>query len=263
MKKVQIQSSVYWAEPWLNRFLTQIENLDYPKEDIRYAFVTAPNPDNTLTILFDWLKNKHNFYLRQIKMPSDFVAREKMWMSGNFARLFATTPMKGDWLPDFVFICDCDVIKIPPNTLRRLVELDLDIVAPYVYVNPESEEGNPVQNQRVYYDTYATRFLYGPYSGTKHPYCFAEWYAEHIENPDIQADLEKKVIPMMSVGANPVLIRRQVLEQCWYEGNEAIVGFCNLARQKGFKIWSYPEIETTHSWRSIYTRPDELGVIYK
>lgn len=243
-KRVQIQASIKDAEPWLPLFLDQIEKLDYPENLIRYAFVTAPSKDRTMEILFDWLKDKPNYFLRHTAMPSNYVSREKMWMSGNYARQFAITKMVDQPSPDFVFICDCDVTTIPPRTLQRLVDLDVDIVAPYVFLEPIE--------RRRFYDTWAFRFLSGPRKGEQHPENPATWYAENMEGAlEIEADLDKRIIPMMSVGANPVLIKREVLEECWYEGNEAIVGFCDLARYKGFEVWSYPDIEVIHCGASV------------
>lgn len=264
-KRVQIQSSTWWAEPWLPKFLEQLERLDYPRNLLRYAFITAPCPkkDRTMEILFDWLRDKENFYLVHVKGPEskeqeseklESGVRRRVWLSANLGRKYATTKMEGFPQPDFVFICDCDVIKMPRDALRRLVELDVDVVAPYVYVDPENKPTNPWRNKRAFYDTWGFRFLHGPHKGFQHPKTYAPWYARNIQNPRVKADLDKGLIPMMSVGANPVLVKREVLEECWYEGDEAIVGFCNLARGKGFKIWSYPAIEVIHSWRSILFR---------
>ena len=242
-------SNVYWAEPWLPRFLQQLDNLDYPKDRIQYSFSCAPHPDNTMKILTKWLEDKDNYYLRMTKMPKNWHTRRRMWTASNYSRRFAVMDSPEQDKVEYIFHSDSDVVSIPPDTLKRLVALDVDIVHPYIYV----------EKTHIFYDSYSFRYMYGPYANVwPPPPHWADWYKQNIGKPDVHADMEKRVIPMKSVGANPILIKREVMDNVWYDGvsNEAIVGFCNLARQKGYKIWSYPDIECLHSYDSIYSRPD-------
>lgn len=257
--RIHIMSNVYWAEPWLPRFLKQLDNLDYPKDRLQYSFSCAPHPDNTMKILNKWLEDKDNYYLRMTKMPHSWPARRRMWTASNYSRKFAVIDSPEQDKVDFIFHSDSDVIHMPSDTLTRLVNLDVDIVHPYIYVDPENVEKNPVRGKRIFYDTFSFRFLYGPHANTfPPPSGWADWYKDNIAESEVRANLEKRIIPMESVGANPVLIKREVADNVWYDGAscEAIVGFCNLARNKGYKIWSYPDIECLHSWESIYSRPD-------
>jgi hypothetical protein len=212
-----------------------------------------------MKILNKWLEDKDNYYLRMTKMPHSWPARRRMWTASNYSRKFAVIDSPEQDKVDFIFHSDSDVIHMPSDTLTRLVNLDVDIVHPYIYVDPENVEKNPVRGKRIFYDTFSFRFLYGPHANTfPPPSGWADWYKDNIAESEVRANLEKRIIPMESVGANPVLIKREVADNVWYDGAscEAIVGFCNLARNKGYKIWSYPDIECLHSWESIYSRPD-------
>lgn len=253
--KVQVSACVYWSMPWLKTYLQQLENLDYPKDCIRYAFSVSPGKDDSAQVLLDWLKDKPNFYVRCVQSNPDWPARRRMWVAGNHFRRHALEDSPETWKPDYLFVCDTDVIRIPPETLRFLVEKDVDIVAPYVYV---SRGGDTGESSGIFYDTYSYRFLHGPFDYTQypHPPWWADWYKKHMADPDVHADMEKRLIPMYSVGANPVLYKREVVERVWYTGDEAIHGFCKAAVEAGFKIWSTPDIHVIHSNSSIFGRSD-------
>lgn len=250
LPRVQIQSCVRQGSWWLPKFLEQLDSIDYPKDHIRYAFVEGGSTDASREILLDWLKDKKDVLYRQIDMTPGLQLRQRMWFSGNQARRLLQRELPGAEPVDYLFICDCDVIKIPENILRELIALDVDIVAPYVYVDPQDHPGNPYRNKEVFFDTWAFRFLHGPHPGFTFNSAIIHLYARNMErDPTIQADLEKGLIPMQSVGACPVLIKAEVVKAVDYWGNEAIVGFCNEAREKGYKIWSYPAMRCLHRWR--------------
>ena len=253
--KVQVSASVYWSEPWLPRFLAQLGKQDYPKDCIRYAFSASPGKDGTVGILLDWLKDKPNFYVRCVPSKPEWPARRRMWNAGNYFRRHALEESPETWRPDYVFVCDTDVITMPPNLISFLVSKDVDVVAPYVYVSEPADTG---RSNGTFYDGYGFRFLYGPYDYTRYPQppWWADWYKGHIEDPSVRADLEKRLIPMQSVGVNPVMYKRQVLEKVYYDGDEAIFGFCKAVVAAGFKVWSTPDVETVHSHASIYGRLD-------
>lgn len=253
--KVQVSSSIHWSEPWLPRFLAQLEKQDYPKDCIRYAFSASPGKDNTVKILLDWLKDKPNFYVRCVPSKPEWSPRRRMWNAGNYFRRHALEESPETWKPDFVFVCDSDVITMPPNLIRFLVEKDVDVIAPYVYVSEPTDTG---RSGGIFYDQYGFRYLYGPFNYEQYPRppYWADWYKSHIGHPDVHADMTKRLIPMYSVGVNPVMYKRSVLEKVYYMGDEAIFGFCKAVTAAGFKIWSTPDLETVHSHISIYSRPD-------
>lgn len=227
LPRVQLMGCVRQGSWWLQKYLEQLDGLDYPERLLRYAFVEGGSTDNSREVLLDWLKTKKDVFYRQIDMPKNLgpgthldQLRRRMWFSGNHARQLLRQDMQGVNPVDYIFICDCDVVSIPSSLLKKLVALDVDVVAPYIYVKPP--EG---QEPKIFFDTWAFRWI--------------------SRKPDPETGL----LPMNSVGACPVLIKAEVVKAVDYWGKEAIVGFCKEAREKGFKIWSYPEMHCLHRRR--------------
>jgi len=142
---------------------------------------------------------------------------------------------------DYYFNVDSDVIYMPPETLKVLIEKDVDIIAPYVYIDSSKTKGNKWAGKHQFYDTWCYRFK------------GVEWDNKNLTAIRMieKADPKTGLIEMNSVGANPVLIKREVIEEVEYHGDAAIVGFCFQARKFGYKIYSYPTIECIHAWESI------------
>ena len=277
MKRVLIGAPVKDAGRWLPRNLAAIDGLDYPTGLLSYSYVYSPSQDDTLDLLYQWLKTKTRWTLQQLEIPADnwmtrqrnhrFLTHMKPILEqyakdhvddGSFtyalpldavpsgvshyqvwtAKQYLLKVIGGE---DYYFNVDSDIIAMPPDTLRTLVEKDVDIVAPYVYVDPAPVEGNPWAGQREFYDTWCYRFA------------GVEWTNSHrtaIEMLD-HVDPVTGLIEMESVGANPVLIKREVIDEVAYHGDEAIVGFCYQARKYGFKVYACPAVECLHAWEAI------------
>ena len=233
----------------LPAFLEQIDGLDYPEDRLRYAAVTADSDDDTVDIILEWLKGKKDAYWRHF--TPDLPLRRRMFTSTNYIRHYFTAVLPNVEPAEFMFHCDADVTKIPPETLRTLIELDVDIVAPYVYASPEQHIMNQFRGQKVFRDVWGYRFKYGPYPGLQFNSSVPEYYKRNMDsNKSIKADLDKRLIPMISVGANPILIKRRVLESMpWYDGLYATPGWCMEADKAGFGVWAYPDLECIHDWR--------------
>jgi len=244
------------AENTLPRFLEQIDNLDYPKDRLRYACVEGGSKDNTRGIILDWMKPKKNtFFIQHDMDDAKFRHRERMFYSSNLWRHYVKTHFKGVEPVDYVFQCDADVVKIPQETLKTLIDLDVDIVAPYIYIDPENNYKNPYRNTHTFYDVWGYRHLYGPHPGLQFNPNIHMYYKRRMLNDDtIKADKEKHLLPMICVGANPVLAKREVYEKVWYTGDKATPGWCMAAREQGFKVWAYPELECLHDWRVLIER---------
>jgi len=228
-----IATSVYNAARWLPRHLQQINALDYPQEAITYCYITARNDDNSEDILYQFLRDKPYYKLLKQTLPQSWSARRRMWEAGRVKLLHLDDE-------DYVFMCDCDVTMIPPETLRTLMALDVDMVHPYIYVDPEDVPENPWRGERRFYDTWAFRFHGVPWRNK----------IEQAEEARALAD-DRGLIYMDAVGANPLLIKSDVLAEVMYRGDLAILGFCSQARKLGFEIYAYPALECLHSWEAI------------
>lgn len=232
----------------LPTFLEQIDNLDYPEDRLRYACVTADSEDDTVDIILEWLRTKKDTYWRHVTL--DLPLRKRMFTSTNYIRHYAVAMLPNVEPVDYMFQCDADVIYTPPETLNVLIELDLDIVAPYIYVSDEHHHKNQFRDQKIFRDVWGYRFKYGPHPGLQFNYNIHDYYKRNMErDKSIQADLVKRVIPMQSVGANPILIKREVLENVQYDGLHATPGWCIKADSMGYGVWSYPDLECIHDWR--------------
>lgn len=250
---VQVTTNIYnGMDKDLPRFLQAIAGLDYPKNRIRIAATVSPSEDYSLQALLEWLieTGYEDWNVRYINAPDSPVKRFRTWTCGNWSRALMRAQFKGKEDADYMFICDSDVVEIPSQTIHELISLDVDIVAPYTYVDPTHLPENYFRGRRYFFDEWGFRFLKGPYPGYHFNHTLADLYARNMErDPSIGADLEKRLIPMQSVGACPVLIKGEVIRNVWYEGDQAIVGFCKEARKAGYKVWAYPDIECLHTWR--------------
>jgi hypothetical protein len=252
LPRVMIGFSTRQAETWLPRFLEQLDGLDYPEDKIRYAVTEGHSTDDTLNIVTEWLKTKKDWMLFKHNIREDIVVRERMFYSSNLFHHIFKSDLKYYPSCEYIFKCDCDVVMIPPETLRTLISLDVDIVAPYIYIDPEIDMRNRFREEKIFYDMWGYRHLYGPYPGQQRNPSIHEYYKRNIErDQSIRADLSKRLLPMKSVGANPVLIKRDVFLNVEYDGNKATPGLVMEAVKQGYKAWAYPDLECYHSWRAI------------
>jgi len=245
---VLIASGVMNEEITLLKFFEQIDNLDYPKDRLRYAIYTSPSTDDTINLVLEWLKDKPDAWWHNMSL--DLPLRKRMCLQGNYMRHYATLQQEGIEPVELIFHCDADIIEIPPETLKLLVELDLDVVAPYVYMSDEHHPKNKFRGLKIFRDIWGYRFKYGPHTGLQFNSGVAEYYKRNYLTVDsIKADKERHLIPMMSVGANPVLYRASLYGKVQYDGLHAFPGWCLELDKAGYGIWCYPLIDCVHDWR--------------
>ncbi|MCX7383614.1 MAG: glycosyltransferase family 2 protein [Alphaproteobacteria bacterium] len=124
----------------LQFFLRCIEALDYPPERIALYVRTNNNTDDTADILADWLATVGTRYAGVVFDRSDVAERVQdfavhEWNAQRFSVLgrIRQESMQAalEHGCDFYFVADVDNF-VRPHTLRRLVSLDLPIVAPFL-----------------------------------------------------------------------------------------------------------------------------------
>lgn len=239
MKKVLVCGLAKDASRWLPRNIVAIEGLDYPKELLSYSYVEGGSSDNTVQLLADWLVTKKKWTLRKYDLEPDLDLAEEVdtrirsWISAQLC-------WKALDDEDYVFMCDSDVVEMPPQTLVSLVQKDVDIVHPYVYVDNSNLPANWNAGKKLFYDTWAFRFHGVPWDNT------STTPLKMVERAD-----SRGLIEMDSVGFNPVLIKRRVIDEVSYSGEADCLGYFQMARRFGFRIYSMPSIEVTHAWESI------------
>ncbi|XP_065085939.1 glycosyltransferase 25 family member [Ochlerotatus camptorhynchus] len=138
--KVLIVTLIRNKEHTLPYFFSYLEDLEYPKDRISLWIRSDHNEDRSIDITKAWLKRTTKYYHSvDFGYRSDEEKRfdEKSsthWSEDRFAdviRLKQEALEKGRKMwADFVMFLDADVLLTNPQTLSKLVSLNLPIVAP-------------------------------------------------------------------------------------------------------------------------------------
>ncbi len=211
---------------YLPRFLKAMEELDYPKDKLRWVWLYGKSVDNTLEIILDFHKKRNYRYEVYEEPVLHRPIRSSLYnaeLCNEFKKLY-----EGE---EFVLFPDTDVVKIRPNLLKELVKLNLDIVAPYVWI----ENSNP----RQFFDTYVFR-----YSGQRfdklviNGKLYDAWHPPFLD--------KKEPVELDSVGTF-ILIKGKVFQEVDWENPAPHYQFCKNARKKGYKVYACPWLEIEHA----------------
>lgn len=215
MKQVLIAAPVRNSSKWIHRFLGCLDALDYPNDRLYFAFLEGDSSDDTFEKLIRFARAHSNVWLKKYSVPIEHrIAR--------LAHLRNKILNEAVNEQDYVFWIDSDIVKFPPDMLKRFIAHDLDIIAPYVLID----------GQKKFYDTLAFRFGKKRFS-PQFPYC--------------AAGRDGHVFEANSVGSC-YLVKRKVYDANVRYGDQISeqVSFCFTARDKGFKIWVDPKITVLH-----------------
>ena len=114
--------------------------MDYPKDKLHFACLEGNSQDNTWDKLVQFKNTHQNVWLKKNELDND-DRFEKLALLRN---QLIEEGLKNE---EYVFSVDSDVIDIPPETLKVLINHNVDIVAPYVFIEEQSQ----------FYDTLAYR----------------------------------------------------------------------------------------------------------
>ena len=144
MKSVMIASKVHEGSTWLPRFLVQLEQLNI--QDSRVVFMYAKSLDSSYSLLNHYRNvSRHKVeiyadpYLPHEERHGAMLTRVKQ----EIQRLLA----KGG--EEYYFNIDCDIVKIPPETINQLASHEKDLIASMIWT-----EGTPYKK---FFDTYIFR----------------------------------------------------------------------------------------------------------
>ena len=211
---------------FLPKFLKAMKNLDYPKNKLRWVWIYGRSVDNTLDIILKFHKKEKYKYEIYEEPLIERPVRSSLYIAG-LCNLFKEL-YKGE---DFVLLADTDVIEIPKNTLKEMVKLNLDIVAPYPY----RREGNKL----VFYDTYIFRW-----KGWKFEYLEMNGKVYNYRNPPFK-DL-KTPVELDSVGTF-FLVKGEVFKKASWSNPAPHLQFCLSARKLGYKVYALPYLKVIHA----------------
>ena len=214
---VLIATKVKDAEIWLSRFITQVEQFEGNID--RIVAMYGKSRDKTFPLLDHWRHtSKHN-----VEIYSD-PPREDIYEIPHGARL---THIKKDIqkrlkasAADYYLNLDCDLVRMPPDLIPRLMAHDVDLIAAMTWT-----EGRP---RPIFFDTYEYRM-----DGCQfHPINPPGFEAKDIFNVDSVSTcyLAKSEVELAGTYSNPY----------------PHIPFCKTLRDQGYKIWVDPQTHVYH-----------------
>jgi hypothetical protein len=206
------------AERRVPAYIEAVNDLDWPRDGLRFVALENDSEDRTWPFLLDWFLSDDRVSLNRVE-----TGRQK-WGSvvdaGRFAHLahlfnMGLQQVDMKW-SEAVLVLPSD-IDFEPDLLRRLAAWDL--VAPFVWQGP------------IFYDTWA--FVRDGVHFENFPRRKARQYGE-------------LPIEMDSVGGT-FLVRAEVLRAgARFTAEEVDRGLCQFARANGFKVWADPTTHVEH-----------------
>lgn len=210
-------ASLVLNQPWLGRFLEQLNNLQYPEKLLRYAFL-----ENThINLLHEWCENR-NCWIKNADptIPDRF---EKLAQLRNII-IEEAHPIGNE---HYVLWIDSDIVNFPPTLVTDLMKYDAPVIAPSVYI-----EGT---NQ--FYDTLAFRDLRGHnFPAFDLPY--------------------RGLVEVSSVGACLLVASRLYRQSCLRHrgGDSEQATFCSAVRNIGERVYVDFNIRIEHANLKNYGR---------
>lgn len=215
---------------YVNEFLNQWKNIDYPKNRLRFVIVYG---DKVKPEVFSDFFEENNFdYEMHREVPFENKTKNSLWIADvcNYFKEFYVEE-------DYILIGDTDLSYLPPNLIKELVNVDKDIVAPYIWQE---------FNHNVFFDTYIFR-----YGGNKR---------YDANNPPFKTS--KEPVQIESVGTI-FLIRTKVFLNVKWENPAPHYQFCRNARSLGYTIWTLPYVGVRHADVRNESHPEAKDYIYK
>jgi len=204
------------SELWLAKCLESLEKLDYPSNKIRVIFLYGESRDRTLNIIKVYSSKSKYTVEAYRETPMNIP---KIPVSAAFI-----APIYKDYQElieeDYFWLLDSDIIKFDPVLLKRLVSLDVDVVAPYVWIID--------RDPRIFFDIYCFR-----YKG---------YHFHPINPPGIN---NNQLLEIDSVGSCYV-VKAEVFKKGVYKNPHPHLQFCNSIRNLGYKVYIDPKSHVYH-----------------
>jgi glycosyltransferase involved in cell wall biosynthesis len=207
----------------------QISNLDYPPELLRLYLCEGDSEDDTLAQLRAWAVDDDR--IRIVKHDTGIPhfahspRRERMKaVSENGNKGWGT--IAGDAWGDYALMLESDLLY-QPTLLKQLIERrpeTADIFAPMIWIE--------VQNNLRFYDIWAYRIngkMFEPNS--------PEWYFARYGSGLLEVD---------SVGSVALFKMNLITEGLRLGDADCVLGMCNEARKRGYRIFCDPTINILH-----------------
>ena len=222
----------------LQPYMRQVEALDWPRECLRLYLEEGDSTDGTFQHLSAWLANTHlgAVWKQDTGAPRyASVEDEARFMHLDTIATRCRQRAIDDRWADYIWWLESDLLW-EPDLLQRLIAHGVDVVAPWILANALAGGEREVEKLwalprevRWFYDTWAYRAL--P-SGFK--------FAQTAYRP-------KKLFKVWSAGSCLLMTMKAAQASNQVTGG-AVVGWCNLARAKGFHVWVDPDTVVWHPY---------------
>jgi len=212
---VMIGTKVKDGETWLPRFISQVENLD--GDILKIVAMYGKSRDRSFALLDHWRNtSKHDVeiyadpYLHPPERHGAFLAKVKRDLQ---------TILKESGAQYFLNL-DCDLVRLPPSLIPRLMRHDKDIIASMIWTENRSPP--------TFFDTYVFRL-----DGCKfHPY-----------NPPGMNASEPIAVDSVSTC---YLAKSEVELAGTYRNPHPHIGFGQSLRDQGYQVWIDPTTHVAH-----------------
>ncbi len=213
--KVLVATKVKDAELWLPRFIQQIEALE--GNISRVAVMYGKSTDKSYAYLNHWRetsRHKIEIYAEPYLPPEERAGHSLARVKQDIQRLLK------EGGEDYYFNIDCDIVKIPSDTITQLMKRDKDLIASMVWTED--------RKHKTFFDTYIYRI-----SGCMfHPY-----------NPPGINQTEPFIVDSVSTC---YLAKREVELAGEYSNPYPPIPFCESLRRKGYSVWVDPASSVYH-----------------
>jgi len=225
--KILIQVFCKNSSESLEKCLSNFDYLDYPRDRIRivisYSWETT---DNTLHTLIKFFKDR-NFEVEIYGDVFDCKGNQH-WISPLHE---ASKLLVKD--EDFIIHIDDDIIDFSPDLINRLIKVNKDIVAPYVYAGNLSSIG---RTDNIFWDTHVFKTLDGKSFPSRKP----------------PRQKSKRPFRVNSVGCCVCFKREVYLKSSFVDNPTGIspptqwLVICENARRLGYKVFALPYEQIYH-----------------
>ena len=202
---------------YLEKHLKLYQKLDYPPDRLRMVIVYSPSSDKTLELSMDFAKNS-KFRVEIYEEPKfrNLRGKSSHWI-GDLCN--GMRELVND--EEFTLFIDDDITDFSPDFLKKMVELDLDVVAPYVYLEGIKEE---------FWDTMVFRDVRGRNFDRLNP--IFKYYKGPVE---------------VSSAGCCLLYKSEIFKKVPFGNPAPHLTWCNTARAMGYKIWALPFVSIIHA----------------
>ena len=220
-----IKFDTTWQRDSFKKNLKEFKNLDYPRDKLKIAylcysereveFIKAQMTDYNIVTIVDpeeWRKKLGKYKPFAVHFYADIFNNVKKEITDE----------------EFVLLLDADYVRFPSSILKDLVNLNVDIVSPYLYRDAVYE----------FFDTYG----------------FGRFTSDHIYAPGYYQQFEPRppwedhegIVQLAYAGTGFQLTRASIFKEIEWVNPDSWLHWCQMARERGFVVYGAPQLKAYH-----------------